>query len=85
MSKTYTQCKLKQGNSSKTVWIPTEFAVVGKVLHIKDADKENDVIHIRGKALQRIDLWDVGWLVDEIYLTADEDRVILKEPLNGWW
>lgn len=33
---TYTQCQLKKGNLRTVVWIPLEFAVLGKVLKIRD-------------------------------------------------
>jgi hypothetical protein len=32
---TYTQCELIKGNVFQHAWIPSEFAVIGKVLKIK--------------------------------------------------
>lgn len=83
MTQQYTQCKLERGNVSQTVWIPTEYAVVGKYIQIKDLDIEKDTIQWRGKTLNRLDTWENGWLVKEIYLTEDEDRVINKH--NDSW
>jgi len=33
---TYTQCKLRRLNTEQTAWIPSQFAVVGKFLRIKN-------------------------------------------------
>jgi hypothetical protein len=42
---TYTQCELVKGNVFQHAWIPTRFAVIGKVLRIKeDGEWEDDWI-----------------------------------------
>ena len=32
----YTQCRMKRGYAIQTAWIPEKFAVMGKILKIKD-------------------------------------------------
>lgn len=39
---TYTQCYLAKGNWYQLAWIPTAFAVVGKVIKIKETDGWDD-------------------------------------------
>ena len=38
-SATYKQCALEQGTKQHTAWIPTQFAVAGKVIDIDDYGK----------------------------------------------
>ena len=52
---THTQCHLRKGNVTQVSWIPTEHAVVGKYVKLKET-KLND----RGLAE---DVWEDGWLV----------------------
>jgi len=48
---TYTQCELVKQNVFQVAWIPTQFAVVGKIIKIKENGRWNDgwkVKHIFG-------------------------------------
>ena len=38
-STTYKQCWMERGKTQHTAWIPTQFAVVGKVIDIDDHGK----------------------------------------------
>lgn len=35
---THTQCNLAKGNLRDTCWIPSKFAVLGKIIRIKEED-----------------------------------------------
>lgn len=51
----YQQCRLRRGNTYTVSWIPAQFAVVGKVLKLKD---NNDV-------------WVDGWIVESAGAVVD--------------
>lgn len=38
MKTTYTQCRLRRGNTEQVAWIPSQFAVTGKSLTIRGRD-----------------------------------------------
>lgn len=38
MKETYSQCRLQRGATEQVAWIPSEFAVRGKYVRIKDVD-----------------------------------------------
>jgi len=39
---TYVQCKLKRGNQGTYSWLPKSFAIVGKVLKLKEGEEWED-------------------------------------------
>jgi len=39
---TYTQCQITKGNGYQIAWIPTTFAVIGKIIKIKEIDGWDD-------------------------------------------
>jgi hypothetical protein len=55
----YRQCRLRRGNEETTSYIPEEFAVVGKVLRLRDDS---------GK-------WESGWVVDFVTWRLTEAQV----------
>ena len=52
---THTQCHLRRGNVTQVSWIPTDHAVIGKYVKLKET-KLND----RGI---KEDVWEDGWQV----------------------
>jgi len=59
------QCKLTQGNKVIFSWIPTKYAVVGKVLDLKDEDGN----------------WTEGWVVAEAWAIDKSSDVLAREDL----
>ena len=57
--KTYRQCVLQKQNLEQVSFIPSKFAVVGKVIKIKDSN----------------DNWDDGWVVMYAGQEVDEKSV----------
>jgi hypothetical protein len=55
----YRQCLLKKGTLVTTSWIPEKFAVLGKVLKLKDDDGS----------------WDNGWVVEAVYGRLEESKL----------
>lgn len=47
---TYVQCLLKKAATRQFSWIPKEFALLGKVLSVRDPGAD----------------WDTGWTVEEV-------------------
>jgi len=64
----YTQCMLKRNlgnlNLIDVCWIPTERAIVGKVLKLKKDENEE---------------WEDNWVVLRVYGTASEDKILKME------
>ena len=52
---THTQCHLRKGNVTQVSWIPSDHAVVGKYVKLKET-KIND------RGIEE-DVWEDGWLV----------------------
>jgi hypothetical protein len=48
MKPNYRQCQLTKDNKKRVAWIPSKFALVGKVIKIKDDNGE----------------WNDGWIVE---------------------
>jgi hypothetical protein len=61
MAKTifYRQCSLKKESSSTISWIPEQFAVLGKVLKLKDDQG----------------VWENGWVVEAVYGRREESQL----------
>lgn len=60
----YTQCKLQLDcGCFEVAWIPSKFAILGKILKIKEDDKT----------------WSNGWVVKEVYSTKTEEEVVSRE------
>lgn len=55
----FIQCKLVRKTdwavTTRVVWIPAKFGIVGKVLKVKERGEE----------------WDDGWTVDEVFAIRD--------------
>lgn len=63
MADTYTQCKMRRGDTTQTAFIPSKFARVGEVLRIN-----------RGS--QQFPSWEDGWTVETVGQTRDRDGLI---------
>lgn len=73
-----TQCKLQRNNQTKIVWIPENYAVQNKILSIQDVEKIRNIIYINNEEIRRIDEWEHGWKVLEVYATKvynDDSRM----------
>jgi hypothetical protein len=55
----YRQCILRKGNATTTSWLPEPFAVLGKVLRLRDD----------------AGTWDNGWVVAAVHERREESQL----------
>lgn len=61
MSKgTHTQCRLQRGNSFTVTWLPSKFAIKGKIVKLKES---------------KVGVWIDGWSVTDVWATMDSSYV----------